>query len=317
MSMTFTRRALIGGGAIAGLAAIGYSQRHTILSKLMEQAFPTDYFEPESRKPDEWEKIAEGVYTFKHGFNRTMIVDSNDGIAVFDTFNTKLTTKLKDIIAKNLPGKAVKWVFYSHNHFDHIRGAQVLSPQIIVGHKDVNKMIADFPHAADILRVTQPIENDTELKIGTVTLRMLHLPQSHSLTMYAAHLPERGVVYAPDLMFVRAMPPFGFPDWYYPGYIKALDRIISLDAKEYVPAHFARGTKQDLIDYRNMMVDFRETVMEELKKSNFEAGNGITIRQAFRNALPRLREKYGHWTGFQAMFVPHFAGQVGGSYLGY
>lgn len=45
-----------------------------------------------------------------------------------------------------------------------------------------------------------------------------------------------GVVYAPDMMFVKALPPFDFPDFYYPGYIRALDRLILLNAAHYAPS---------------------------------------------------------------------------------
>ena len=89
---------------------------------------------------------------------------------------------------------------------------------------------------------------------------MLFMPRSHSTTLFCFYFPDHSVVFAPDMMFVQAMPPFGFPDWYYPGYIRALDRLIALDAAHYVPSHFDEGGKADLVAYRDMMVDFRDTV---------------------------------------------------------
>ena len=107
-------------------------------------------------------------------------------------------------------------------------------------------------------------------------------------------------------MFVKAMPPFGFPDWYYPGYIRALDRLIALNAAHYVPSHFDSGSRKDLIEFRNMMVDFRDAVSVGLSKFNYEAASGKNLRAVMDGVYPVLQERYGDWHGFDAMFVPHF-----------
>ena len=155
------------------------------------------------------------------------------------------------------------------------------------------------------------------MTLGRVRLKLLFMPRSHSTTLYAFHLPEEDVVYAPDMMFVKTMPPFGFPDWYYPGYIRALDRLIALNAKHYIPSHFENGSREDLIAYRNMMVDFRKIVGEKLETFNNNAASGSNLRAILDEVYPVLQERYGDWHGFDAMFVPHFGGQVSGTYLGY
>jgi glyoxylase-like metal-dependent hydrolase (beta-lactamase superfamily II) len=302
---------LVGGGAVA------YFKRDSIMQSVLRQAIPLDYFEPEAAKPDRFERVAENVYAFRHGFNRTMVVDTGEGLAVFDTFNAGFARALRARLTRELPGRSVRWVIYSHNHLDHVRGAAELQPQEIIGHADINRLLADWPHLNDIVRVTRPVEGDTEIRLGSARIQMLFLPQSHSTTLYGFYLPEQKVVFAPDLMFVEAFPPFGLPDWYYPGYIRALDRLIALDADHYIPSHFEMGSRSDLLAYRNMMADFREVVVAGLARHNFEAADGATMRQVFDEAYPALHAKYGHWHGFEAMFVPHFGGQYGGTYLGY
>jgi len=66
-----------------------------------------------------------------------------------------------------------------------------------------------------------------------------------------------------------------------------------------------------------MMVDFRETVLEALSPYEYDAANGERLRTVLKKVYPKLAEKYGHRTGFDAMFVPHFGREAAGIYLGY
>jgi len=311
------RTVLIIAGVIGAALLLVASSDIGIKGTLFRQAIPAAYFEPYNDFPPTLEPVTANVYSFRVGFNRGLVVDSDAGIAVFDTFNPEFAAALKSVIAERFPGKHVQWVFYSHHHFDHIRGAQVLEPAHIVGHHEINATLDDWPHAADIARVTDPINGDTEMMLGSTRVQLLFMPRSHSLSLYGIYLPEHDVVFAPDMMFVRTMPPFGFPDWYYPGYIKALDRLIALDAAHYVPSHFDNGGHADLVDYRNMMVSFRDTIATGLSRYGYDAASGDTLRKVFDEAYPVLRERYGEWHGFDAMFVPHFGGQAGGTYLGF
>lgn len=306
--------------AIVVLAALGIrfgAGAGGLKGALFRQAMPIGYFEPYSSLPAKFEQVSDRVYTFRFGFNRGLVVDTEEGLAVFDTFNREFSLALKEQLAQRFPGKPVRWVFYSHHHLDHVGGAVTLEPEAIVGHVDVNPSLEDWPHAKNIARVTAPVEGDATMMLGSLRLELLFMPRSHSTTLYGFFLPQQSVVFAPDMMFVRAMPPFGFPDWYYPGYIRALDRLIALDAQHYVPSHFDNGSRDDLIAYRDMMVDFRETVASELAKYDYNAASGANLRAVFDVAYPALRDRYGTWHGFDAMFVPHFGGQAGGTYLGY
>jgi len=274
-------------GIRSGLGAGG------LKGAIFRQALPTDYFEPYATLPAKWERVTDRAFSFRYGFNRGLIVDTEQGLAVFDTFNEAYAAALQEALDDHFPEERVRWVFYSHHHLDHIRGASVLDPEEIVGHIDINATLDDWPHAEDVARVTTPLEGDLDVTLGSVRLQLLFMPRSHSLTLYGFYLPDEGVVFAPDMMFVKAMPPFGFPDWYYPGYIRALDRLIALEAEHYVPSHFDNGSRDDLIAYREMMVAFRETVAAGLAEHNYEAASGANLRAVFDEAYPTLRDRYG------------------------
>lgn len=302
------------------LVAIGVSLGSKgIRKEIFAQAMPESYFaEFERIKPDLYQ-VSGSTYAFEKEFARSMILRTPEGVAVFDTFDTAHMKALKTTLEAEFPGEPVRWIILSHNHLDHTRGSDVFPEAEIIGHEDVNALVADWPKVnSDVAKVTREISGDQVLMLGGIAVEALYMPFSHSSTMYGFHVPSDSTVFAPDMMFVNAVPPFGFPDFYYPGYIRALDRLIAINAKNYVPSHMDRGTRDDLIAYRNMTVEFQDVVEDEYNKidpEDFIRGEGL--RDAIRSSYDRLEPKYGEIHGFNDMFVPKFGRHLGGTFLGY
>ena len=286
--------------------------------QVFAQAMPVTYFEPYTAQGTSLDNVAGPVYAFTSGFTRSMVIDTPEGLAVFDTFDAAFVAKLKEALAERFPGKSGKWVIYSHNHLDHVRGSAGLGAEEVIGHRAVNQFVADWPQAiTDFAPVTRAVEGDVRLDLGGVKVDFLYMPHSHSATLYGFHVREADVVYAPDMMFVKAFPPFDFPDFYYPGYLRALDRLIAVNAAHYVPSHLDTGTRQDLIDFRNMTARFHQVVEAELANNDYQAADGAAMRRAIKSTYDQLAPEYGSWHGFNEMFVPKFGRHWGGVYLGY
>lgn len=322
--MTTMKKILIWGGlaigilVILGLICMQMLGNLGLRGTLMKQAIPTDYFEPYAKLPAKMVEHTKNVYSFRLGMDRAMILRTEEGLAVFDCFNEEFSHELRRELLERFPDEPVSWLIYSHNHLDHVRGGAILKPQEVIGHSDFNKLVTDFKHPANaVATVTREISEDETVTLGGVEVKFLFMPQSHSLTLFGFYIPSEDIVFAPDMMFVKVFPPFGLPDWYYPGYIRALDRLIALDAKTYIPSHFNLGTREDLVAYRNMMVDFREVMNREMIARKYKVEGGKDIRKMFAVVYPELKAKYGDWHGFDSMFISHFAGHMGGSFLGY
>lgn len=309
-------------GAIGGLLLVGalvWSNGSSIKSWVFSQAMPSAYFAHYDYIKPSLYQVSGPVYAFEKGFTRSLVVRTSQGIAVIDTFNEAHAEEMRKAIDGAFPGEIVKWVILSHNHLDHVRGSEQFTNAEVIGHADVNQLVQDWPEAGrGIAAVTRPISGDQTLVLGDVEVQALYMPFSHSHTLYGFHVVSAGVVYAPDMMFVKALPPFDFPDFYYPGYVRALDRLIKLNAAHYVPSHTDRGSRQDLIDYRDMTVSFQSVVREEILSRGIEAPtSGPALKSALQGAYAKLQPRYGHWHGFDDMFVPKFGRHVGGTYLGY
>ena len=97
--------------AIATMAAIalGSANSNYLRPLIYQFAMPIDYFEPEHAKPDQFVKITDRVYAFRHGFNRSLIVDTGEKIAVFDTFNEGHARALQKELFAEFADKPVGW----------------------------------------------------------------------------------------------------------------------------------------------------------------------------------------------------------------
>ncbi|MBP6010962.1 MAG: MBL fold metallo-hydrolase [Alphaproteobacteria bacterium] len=307
------------GVAAVALSAALFLGQNTIKPWLFSQAMPSDYFAHFDYIKPTLYRVAGPVYAFEKGFTRSLVLRTPEGVAVFDTFSSKHTSAMVDAIAKAFPGEKIRWVVLSHNHLDHVRGSVAIAGAEVIGHAEVNTLVADWKDiATDAAPVTRIIAGDQTLVFGGIEVQALYMPFSHSHTLYGFHVPSAGVVFAPDMMFVKMVPPFDFPDHYYPGYIRALDRLIALNAAHYVPSHGDRGDHAALVAFRNMTVDFQAAVREEFLTRGVEvAVDGANSREALRAVYAKLQPKYGDWHGFDAMFVPKFGRHFGGSYLGY
>ena len=310
----------IGAVVLVGLAVLlVVLQPNSLRKAVFAAAMPEDYFTEYLRIQPALYQVNNEVYAFERGFARSLVIDSSEGLAVIETFDLAHTNALNAALADQFPTKPVRWVVFSHNHLDHIRGSDIFASAEVIGHKDINQLVEDWPKAAkSVAKVTREISGDTQLKFGDTMIEALYMPMSHSSTLYGFHIPSASVVFAPDMMFVNAVPPFGFPDFYYPGYVRALDRLIDIKADHYVPSHMDRGSYDDMVAFRNMTVEFQEVVEDEMLKIGANRmGEGEGLKHAIKSAYERLQPSYGHIHGFDSMFVAKFGRHFGGTYLGY
>jgi glyoxylase-like metal-dependent hydrolase (beta-lactamase superfamily II) len=78
-------------------------------------------------------------------------------------------------------------------------------------------------------------EGELSLEVGGRKLRLAEVGPAHTAGDLIVHIPDAGVVYAGDILFIGATPVM----WAGPviNWIDAVDRLLALDADTYVPGH--------------------------------------------------------------------------------
>ena len=79
----------------------------------------------------------------------SLIYVTPDGILLVDPISPDFATWLKGEIATRFPGKAVRYIVYSHSHWDHVGGAGVFAdshPHIVGQERILKNMDGRYPH---------------------------------------------------------------------------------------------------------------------------------------------------------------------------
>jgi glyoxylase-like metal-dependent hydrolase (beta-lactamase superfamily II) len=125
-----------------------------------------------------------------------------------------------------------------------------------------------------------------------------HLPNRRVVLQYwgpahcdgdiVVHLPDDGIVFVGDLLFVGRFPWLGDGD--IGGWIDCLERVARLDARTVVPGHGKPAALKEIRDFRDMLAALRAGVADARKKgmSEDEAVRRVALRDYEK--IPRYKE---------------------------
>jgi glyoxylase-like metal-dependent hydrolase (beta-lactamase superfamily II) len=94
-------------------------------------------------------QIRGDLYRASNGNWWTLIYVTPDGILLVDTINADYARWLKAELARRFPGKPVRYIVYSHSHWDHAGGADVFAdshPHIVAQERAATNMDGRWPH---------------------------------------------------------------------------------------------------------------------------------------------------------------------------
>jgi glyoxylase-like metal-dependent hydrolase (beta-lactamase superfamily II) len=100
----------------------------------------------------------------------------------------------------------------------------------------IGDMLAPFDFdGIDVTPPTREFEGVLSLDVGGRKLRLTEVGPAHTPGDLIVHVPDAGVVYAGDILFIRATPVM----WAGPviNWTAAIDTLLALDADTYVPGH--------------------------------------------------------------------------------
>jgi glyoxylase-like metal-dependent hydrolase (beta-lactamase superfamily II) len=239
-------------------------------------------------------KITDSVYSFRFTIYRSMVVVTSDGVAVTDPVNAVAAKNMFDEIRK-ITDKPVKFVIYSHNHWDHIGGAKIFKDQ---GAKIVQHELAAQATRprADIIPADETFKGDTQvITLGDQTIELIYVGPSHGAGMIVMRVPKERVLNVVDIVTPQRIGFRNFPDTSPQNTIQALRKIEVLDFDRIVPGHGpAAAPKSEVTAIRGYLEDLTKAVTEATQK----AGSPVAYDQITELVKADLRPKYGQWGEF-------------------
>ena len=141
-------------------------------------------------------EVAPGVYSFTStGFTVSMFVVTEAGVMVVDPMDPAHAAALLAEI-RRVTAAPVRFLFYSHNHWDHVRGGRVFreAGAVIVSHAAARDYIAANPTEDLELPDQTWAGARAAFTLGNTTLELHYLGLSHGHGMTCFVLPRQKVI---------------------------------------------------------------------------------------------------------------------------
>ncbi len=247
----------------------------------------------------------DNVYIFRYQGHQSMFVVTKAGVIATDPIGLRrpqaVTTYLEEI-KKVSNGQPVKYLIYSHSHYDHIAGGQPFKAAgaRIIAHKNAVAQLKRFP-SPDVVMPDEAVDTKKVITLGGTTLELNYVGINHSDNSLVMRLPKEKLAFAVDFNPIQTLPFRNMPDTTNPlAWRDSLKRLVALDWERMIPGHpYAGGrlgTKQDMQD----LIGYFDDLAAEVKK--FAAEGKCTDTAMKEVKLPKY-EKWGNYATFLPMNV--------------
>lgn len=177
-----------------------------------------------------------------------MFVVTKAGVIATDPIGLRrpqaVTTYIDEM--KKVTNQPVKYVVYSHGHYDHIAGCKPFKDlgARFIAHKNARAQLRKVP-SPDVVMPDEVVDGKRTLSLGGTTLELIYVGRNHSDNSLVMRLPKEKLIFTVDFIPIQSLLFRNLPDtasrleWE-----ESLKRVLALDWERMIPGPYA-GTKQD------------------------------------------------------------------------
>ncbi|ETN96636.1 MBL fold metallo-hydrolase [Zhouia amylolytica] len=169
---------------------------------------------------------------------------------------------------REITQKPITKVFYSHNHWDHIRGGQVFkNPETTyIAHREAKNNIPPHTDVITPTAVWEGAYKSYDFGNGQV-LELHYFGANHGAGMTVFRFAEHNAIFVVDLVVPDRVLYAYLPDASPKAWVKSLEKIQELKFKEVYMAHVrVQGDRSDVTFMQNYFRALYAGVEQELKK---------------------------------------------------
>jgi glyoxylase-like metal-dependent hydrolase (beta-lactamase superfamily II) len=239
----------------------------------------------------------DGVYIFRYQGHQAMFIVTPDGVIATDPIGERrpAAAALIGEIRKITQGP-IKYVVYSHSHFDHIAGGKPLKDlgAIFIAHKNTKSLLENRKNPDVVIPDFVVDDDGGKIEIGGTTLELLYLGKNHGDNSLIMRLPKEKIIFVVDFLPLSNTQFRVMADTYLPEQEDSMKKILTMDWDRLIPGHPGAGGRQignkdDVKTDLDYMLDLSAAV-----KQAVDAGK--TYADAIRDIkLP----KYENLPGYQ------------------
>jgi len=215
---------------------------------------------------------AENVYIFRYQNHQAMFVVTRAGVIVTDPISYGRPQAAKAYLdeIRKITKAPIKYLIYSHHHYDHIAGGKVFKEAgaTVVAHRRAKERLAQLK-PADVVLPNQVMDGKRTIKLGGTTLELVYTGRNHSDSSIVMLLPKEKILFAVDFNQLGTVPSrLAVNDSYPVEWEASLKRTLALGWERMIPGHPGPGgrlgTRKDMEEQIAFMTD----LSAEVKKAS-------------------------------------------------
>lgn len=212
-------------------------------------------------------EVAPGVYSYGSFSARSLFVVTTDGVITTDPVSAKNAADMREAIAE-VTDQPVKYVVYSHQHWDHVLGGQVFKDEgaTFISHEKCMPHFILHPND-DLVMPDQTIAGDHDLTVGDKTLKLMYFGHNHGDCMLVMQVDGTRVLYINDLVTPYSVG-LGFMPDYDPGeWVRTLHELEAMDGwMQFIGGHgIPIAPKDAMVQRRRYMEALMAAVLDGIE----------------------------------------------------
>lgn len=246
----------------------------------------------------------DNVYIFRYENHQSMFIVTKAGVIATDPISLRRPAAkayIEEI--RKITQAPIKYVIYSHSHYDHIAGGKPFKDlgATFIAHKNAKARIAELK-PADVVLPDQVVDNKKVISLGGTTLELIYLGKNHSDSTLVMRLPKEKIIFTVDWVLLGAVQFREMADTYIPDIEEGLKKVIAMDWDKLIAGHPGPGGRQTGTkdDARNQLA-YLQDLSAAVKKSISEGKNYADAEKEIK--LP----KYEKWGGYEAFLQMNIA----------
>jgi len=251
---------------------------------------------PAPNQGHEVTQIGPGYYTFRHLGLRNIFLITRAGVIVTDPIDPTAARVMREEIRKLTP-LPVKYVIYSHQHWDHVRGGRIFAEEgaTFVSHRNCLAHFKDLPEP-EIVMPTRTFSGDRHvIRLGERRLELRWLGINHGDCLIVMTPDHVNIPFIVDLATAGGMPLPFIADYSLHNWVRSLRELERWPFEEYVGGHGIPLAPKSRIAERR---EYLEALLQETRR---ELDAGTPLEQIPDVVAGRLRERFAHLRGFNGI----------------
>jgi glyoxylase-like metal-dependent hydrolase (beta-lactamase superfamily II) len=213
----------------------------------------------------------ENVYVFRYQNHQAMFVVTPAGVIVTDPISYGRPQAAKAYLdeIRKITAAPIKYLVYSHHHYDHAAGGKVFKDAgaVVIAHRRAKERLAALKYP-DVVVPDEAVDDKRTIKLGGTTLELVYTGRNHSDSSLVMFLPKEKILFAVDFNSLGAVPSrLAINDSYPVEWEASLKKTLTLQWDRQIPGHPGPGgrlgTRQDM----EQQLAFMTELSAEIKKA--------------------------------------------------